>query len=217
MFILGEYSKHSKDMQIINIIREPDLKLYFKFHFVGSDMLPIIINAECFQLLGTNYFTNCMKYKHEQIIQEKTNIIEIKTEHDPKALKSVIESIKFNTPIVVEDANIDIILELINTYCLDMEDIKVAFENIKDANINTMIDIKTKCTLKCINCKKGYKEVYNTMNACRFHSDIITKIDHNNMLWNCCGTESTSEPCVIGYHIFDTEHFAKLKELYKIV
>jgi hypothetical protein len=219
VFILDEYSKHYKDIKSINIINTTDteMKLYFKFNFIGINRNPIIINAESFQLLGDNYFTNYIKFENKQIIKDKTNIIEIKIEDDYKAFKSMIESIKFNTNILVEDVNIDIILELIKTYCLDMEDIKVAFESMRDSNIKTITDIKTKCTLKCVNCKSGYKEATNNSDSCNFHSGSITEININNILWDCCGDQPTSGTCVEGYHILDLQHFEQLKKLYKIV
>jgi len=208
-------------MKSINIIEENEMKTYFKFNFVGIDVNPIIINAESFQLLGTNYFTNYIEFENKQIEfklqQDKTNIIELKIEDDYKAFKSMIESIKFNTNILFEDANICIVLKLIDKYALDMEDIKNDFEMKNNYSIKTITDIKTKCTLKCFNCKSGYKEVDNNSDACNFHSGIVTEININNIMWDCCGDQPTSGTCVEGYHIFDVNHFEKLKKMYKII
>ena len=139
---------------------------------------------------------------------------EIKIFEDMNHVMSIIESIRYNTLVILNNVSLNLLLVLAEKWCspqwlLDKITEKKQLDDANINNLNSKDNIIQNFIFKCINCQRGFKKNENTNKSCKFHCNDLNSV---NFRFRCCGREITEEHCCIGYHVASSESIRLLGE-----
>ena len=176
--------------------------------FRGENVL--FKKSELINLVDEDWFIkNLLELEFaEQQIPDKLEICE-----DKNTALSLIETMRYNTLIVLPNVSLDYLLALSHKWCLPEFINKMIMDRInqninvnrieQNGNISFFDDVDTKITFQCINCKGGFKVAENKSNSCVIHPDKPNFVSDK---WVCCGKSLDSPPCVESYHVMSHYH-----------
>ena len=156
-------------------------------------------------LIGADYLKPDNHAKHRVEINEDKNTV-----------MSLIETMRYNSLIVLEGVSLDYMLALGEKWCLP-DCFLLAIKERQDKLEKSKPEPGTKygynnVVFTCINCGTGFKESENTPTSCKYHR---LPMGPGGIRFPCCGRHYGEEQCVVGYHslsIADRCVFLKLKQ-----
>lgn len=168
------------------------------------------------------FLSNILQMDFKDGLPKKLDINE-----DKNTAMSLIESLRYNSLIVLPNVSLDYMLSLSYKWCLPQYINKMIIDRINyNVNINrieenlgdNMFDfIDTAMTFKCENCRGGFKISENTSESCEYHSGTI---NYGLEIYICCGQKMTGppKPCRKSYHVMcrdDMRFYLEAKKKYR--
>ena len=126
----------------------------------------------------------------------KEDLNKVEINEDKNTVMSIIETMRYNTLIVLKYMSIDYMIALADKWCIPeifIEFMKTEKEAPEKDN-NPLDDIVFLCSI----CKTGFKMSENKPDSCKSHP---TYISSHSGSFVCCGRTIEEEPCRIGYHV----------------
>ena len=126
---------------------------------------------------------------------------EIIINEDYDVVKSIVDSMRFNSLIYSDKTNLRYMKALCDKWCVPYWLLNMINEELygdKIYKLNKFISKLYGDTLRCKICHCGFKMSENKHNSCRTHFNNGPMHDSNN--YACCNKEA---PCLIGYHVPD--------------
>lgn len=143
------------------------------------------------------FLSNMIKYSCHEHNSEEPLIIEVF--ESKNAVMTLFDSLRFNK-LVLYNESIDYIIQLADYWCAPewlQKDLLEFKEVNKIKNKSTLLDNTDEPVKYCKICYTGFKESENTSTSCATHSgSFISTIQK----FDCCGRDSSEEPCRKGYH-----------------
>ena len=118
----------------------------------------------------------------------------IEVNEDKKTAMSIIETMRHNDLIILNDVSIDYMLKLGEKWCIPecfLELIRVEKNKPTEKN-NDMV-------FSCMICDTGFKVSENTKTSCKCH-----RLGLGSSVYTCCGSTDKNDHCIIGYHVLST-------------
>ena len=140
---------------------------------------------------------------------------------DYDVVMSILESLRYNSLIVLKNVSLDYLLKLAEKWCVPEWLIQLIKERIESEKQCKLVNkpfalkfLEETVLFTCKICGTGFKLCENTKNSCKSHkssySSISTKFD-------CCGRDENGPCCVEGYHVPLEDIRYKLKEYEEII
>ena len=176
------------------------IELCFRGHsvFMSKNELIELVDDDWFlsTLLTTNFQKFC-RTNNENDNENDTDKIVLN--EDKNTAMSLIDTLRYNTLIVLPNVSLDYMLALSEKWCLPddlnrMIKDKIQLDNYNNNHPPKLID---KLFFKCINCETGFKLSNNQFNSCLFHSKVYNQQAQEYL---CCGKDRTFLGCRRGYH-----------------
>ena len=150
------------------------------------------------QYLNIEWFlSNMIKYSSHKNTSCEPLVIELF--ESKNAVMTLFDSLRFNK-LVLYDESIDYIIQLADYWCAPewlQKELLEHKERNNTKNKRKVIDNTDEPVKYCSICFSGFKESENTPTSCiRHFGSYITTVEK----FNCCGRDSTEEPCGQGYH-----------------
>lgn len=123
----------------------------------------------------------------------------IEVNEDKKTAMSIIETMRHNDLIVLNDVSINYMLKLGEKWCIPECFLElIREEKNKPKEKNSALD---NMVFSCINCQSGFKLYENTRSSCKTH-----RYSFNSQFggFSCCGSTDKNDHCIIGYHVLST-------------
>lgn len=121
---------------------------------------------------------------------------------DYNIVKSIVDSIRLNTLIYNHQCDLRYMKAVSEKWCVPVWLLDMINDELQDGKIfklSKFINNIYGNTHICKICHCGFKIDENGPTACRSHYNNTTMQGSNN--YACCNKE---EPCLIGYHVYDT-------------
>lgn len=123
----------------------------------------------------------------------KENVSRLEINEDKNTVMSIIETMRYNTLIVLKDVSIDYMLSLADKWCIPEMFIELMEKEKTKPKKKYIDDVIFMCSI----CKTGFKMSENKANSCKSHPAIFV----SDGRFMCCGRTSEEEHCRIGYHV----------------
>ena len=123
----------------------------------------------------------------------KEDLYRIEINEDKNTAMSIIETMRYNTLIVLKDVSIDYMIALADKWSIPEMFIEIIKNEKTRPKKNNILD---DMIFLCTKCGCGFKMNENKSDSCKSHPTFVS-----DGRFICCGRTSDEEPCRIGYHI----------------
>lgn len=177
----------------------------------------IIPKDELIRICDDDWFLKIMiEADYLQKENENYNIWE-----DYDVVMSILESLRYNSLIVLKNVSLDYLLKLAEKWCVPewlLNDIKGRIYDEKQNIINKksykLKFIEENILFTCKICGTGFKLGENTKTSCKSHKSQFSALTHK---FDCCGKDENGPCCVQGYHVPIEDINYKIKEYKEIL
>ena len=141
----------------------------------------------------------------------KSDLDTLEVNEDKNTAMSIIETMRYNSLIVLNNVSLDYMLVLAEKWCIPDQFIQY----IKDKKTNpdeTLTNDKTvnNMVFKCTLCNTGFKIKENKKDSCKYHATYISPTSGRFI---CCNGTLEDQPCHIGYHLMSDHDKNKCYEM----
>ena len=159
----------------------------------------IITKKELLSFCDESWFLSILV--NTPFIEDDTNEYEVWEDYN--TILSIIETLRYQKLIVLENVNLDYYLGLCDKWCLPtwiIDEIQNKKKNNNNNDLHTKIMnyIENNYIFKCDNCTIGFKISENTNTSCQKHRYSFDGIQRKFL---CCNTSDVNNFCIKGYHI----------------
>ena len=140
---------------------------------------------------------------------------------DYDVVMSILESLRYNSLIVLKNVSLDYLLKLSEKWCIPewlLNDISNRIEVEKLNKIRKksykLKFIEETILFTCKICGTGFKLGENTKTSCKSHKSQFSSISQR---FDCCGQDENGPCCVEGYHVPIEDINYKIKEYKEIL
>ena len=133
---------------------------------------------------------------------------------DKNIALSLIETIRYNKIVLLDNIDINLMLLLSQKWRVPDSTINLIKSEINKnkGNLYNSESILNHLIFQCINCKIGFKLHENKKTSCICHPQSF---NHVSRRFDCCGRDSSSKPCSKGYHCLSNFDIEKIIQLSK--
>ena len=140
---------------------------------------------------------------------------------DYDVVMSILESLRYNSLIVLKNVSLDYLLKLAEKWCVPEWLIQLVKERIESEKQCKLVNkpfalkfLEENVLFTCKICGTGFKLYENTKTSCKSHKSSFSSISQK---FDCCGKDENGSCCVEGYHVPLEDIRYKLKEYEEIL
>ena len=140
---------------------------------------------------------------------------------DYDVVMSILESLRYNSLIVLKNVSLDYLLKLAEKWCVPEWLIQLIKERIESEKQCKLVNkpfalkfLEENVLFTCKICGTGFKLCENTKTSCKSHKSSFSSISQK---FDCCGKDENGSCCVEGYHVPLEDIRYKLKEYEEIL
>ena len=140
---------------------------------------------------------------------------------DYDVVMSILESLRYNSLIVLKNVSLDYLLKLAEKWCVPEWLIQLVKERIESEKQCKLVNkpfalkfLEENVLFTCKICGTGFKLCENTKTSCKSHKSSFSSISQK---FDCCGKDENGSCCVEGYHVPLEDIRYKLKEYEEIL